>query len=151
MSAETLRRRLREGGQKGQRKRKPYRQRRGRRAYFGDLVQMDGSIYLWLEERGERGSQMHLVDEATSTADGRFYPEETIWEAAGCCGDGSRSTGPRALDTDWKNVCVREATVADKQQEVAPLTQFARRCRRLGYASSICIRCLVESRCGAVV
>jgi hypothetical protein len=31
------------------RKRKPYRQRRERRAHFGELVQMDGSFHHWLE------------------------------------------------------------------------------------------------------
>lgn len=39
VSAESLRRWLRESGQKGVRKRKPYRQRRERRAHFGELVQ----------------------------------------------------------------------------------------------------------------
>jgi transposase-like protein len=133
VSAETLRRWLRESGQKGQRKRKPYRQRRERRAHFGDLVQMDGSFHQWLEERGERGCLMHMVDDATSTAEGRFYPEETIWAAAGVLRRWIEKYGvPRALYTDWKNVYVREGTEAEKQQGLAPLTQFGRMCRDLG-------------------
>ena len=133
VSAETLRRWLRAGGQKGMRKRKPYRQRRERRAHFGELVQMDGSFHQWLEERGERGCLMHMVDDATSTAEGRFYPEETIWAAAGVLRRWIDKYGvPRALYTDWKNVYVREATEAEKQQGVAPLTQFGRMCHDLG-------------------
>ncbi len=38
-----------------QRKRKPYRQRRGRRAHFGELVQLDGSFHRWLEDRAGEG------------------------------------------------------------------------------------------------
>lgn len=133
VSAETLRRWLRAGGQKGMRQRKPYRQRRERRAHFGELVQMDGSFHNWLEERDERGCLMHMVDDATSTAEGRFYPEETIWAAAGVLRRWIEKYGiPRALYTDWKNVYVREATEAEKQQGLVPLTQFGRMCDRLG-------------------
>ena len=133
MSAETLRRWLRAAGQKGMRKRKPYRQRRERRGHFGELVQMDGSFHRWLEERGERGCLMHMVDDATSTAEGRFYPEETIWGAVGVLRGWIEKYGvPRALYTDWKNVYVREATEAEKQAGVVPLTQFGRMCHRLG-------------------
>jgi hypothetical protein len=133
MSAETLRRWLRAGGQKGMRKRKPYRQRRPRREQFGELVQLDGSFHPWLEERGERGCLMHMVDDATSTAEGRFYPEETIWAAAGVLRRWIEKYGiPRALYTDWKNVYVREATEAEKLAGEVPLTQFGRMCRQLG-------------------
>jgi transposase len=133
VSAETLRRWLRESGQKGMRRRKPFRQRRARREHFGELVQMDGSFHQWLEERGQRGCLMHMVDDATSTAEGRFYAEETIWAAAGVLRRWIEKYGiPRALYTDWKNVYVREATEAQKQQGVVPLTQFGRMCRQLG-------------------
>ena len=29
------------------------------------MVQLDGSFHEWLEERGERGCLMHMVDDAT--------------------------------------------------------------------------------------
>jgi len=134
VSRQTLARWLRAAGLwSGARKRKPYRQRRARREHFGELVQMDGSFHLWLEERGERGCLMHMVDDATSTAEGRFYPEETIWAAAGVLRRWIEKYGvPRALYTDWKNVYVREATEAEKLSGVAPLTQFGRMCHQLG-------------------
>ena len=134
VSRQTLARWLRAAGLwSGARQRKPYRQRRERRAHFGELVQMDGSFHLWLEDRGERGCLMHMVDDATSTAEGRFYPEETIWGAVGVLRRWIGKYGvPRALYTDWKNVYVREATEAEKLAGEAPLTQFGRMCRRLG-------------------
>jgi len=133
MSAETLRRWLRESGQRGMRKRQPYRQRRERRAHFGELVQLDGSFHEWLEERADRGCLMHMVDDATSTAEGRFYREETIWGAAGVLRRWIEKHGvPRSLYTDWKNVYVRQATEAEKAAGEAPLTQFGRMCQALG-------------------
>ena len=67
IDAETLRRwMLAEGLWTRERKRKPYRQRRVRRAHFGELVQMDGSFHDWLEERGPRGCLIHMVDDATT-------------------------------------------------------------------------------------
>lgn len=134
VSRQTLTRWLRAAGLwSGVRQRKPYRQRRQRREHFGELVQLDGSFHEWLEERGERGCLMHMVDDATSTAAGRFYPEETIWAAAGVLRHWIEQYGvPRALYTDWKNVYVRAATEAEKLAGEVPLTQFGRMCQRLG-------------------
>jgi len=69
VSAETLRRWLRESGPKPMRRRKPYRQRREPKAHFGELVQMDGSFHCWLEDRAGENCLMHLVDDATSKSD----------------------------------------------------------------------------------
>lgn len=134
VSRQTLARWLRAAGLwSGVRRRKPYRQRRERRKHFGELVQLDGSFHDWLEERGERGCLMHMVDDATSTAEGRFYPEETIWAAVGVLRRWIEKYGvPRALYTDWKNVYVREATQAEKLAGQVPLTQFGRMCQALG-------------------
>lgn len=134
VSRQTLARWLRAAGLwSGSRRRKPYRQRRERRAHFGELVQLDGSFHLWLEERAGRSCLMHLVDDATSTAEARFYAEETIWGAVGVLRHWIEKHGvPRALYTDWKNVYVREATEAEKLAGEAPLTQFGRMCQHLG-------------------
>jgi hypothetical protein len=134
VSRQTLARWLRAAGLwSGARRRKPYRQRRERREHFGELVQMDGSFHEWLEDRGERGCLMHMVDDATSTAEARFFAEETIWGAVGVLRRWIEKYGvPRALYTDWKNVYVREATEAEKLAGQAPLTQFGRMCHQLG-------------------
>ncbi len=63
------------------RKRGRHRHRRERRAYFGSMVQMDGSHHDWFEGRGPRCVLMVLIDDATSRTYARFYDGETL-EAA---------------------------------------------------------------------
>src|ERR1017187_8089245 len=73
---ETLRRwMLAEGLWSPARRRRAHRQRRERRAHFGELVQMDGSFHAWFEERGPEGCLMNMVDDATSTTLGRIGKE----------------------------------------------------------------------------
>src|SRR5882724_1963582 len=131
---ETLRRWMREAGLwQRQRRRKPYRQRRERKAHFGELVQMDGSFHEWLEERGQRGCLMHMVDDATTAALGRFSAEETIWAAAAGLRSWIEHYGvPRALYTDWKNVYVRSPNAQERMRGEVPVTQFGRMCAQLG-------------------
>ena len=132
--AETLRRWMGEAGLwRRARRRQPYRQRRERKAHFGELVQLDGSFHEWLEERGRRGCLMHMVDDASSTVSCQFSWEETIWAAVGVLRGWIERYGvPRALYTDWKNVYVRAATEAEKCEGKEPLTQFGRMCGKLG-------------------
>ena len=66
-----------------QRRRAPYRQRRERKAHFGELVQLDGSFHGWYEDRGPHGCLMTMVDDATSGSDRPgSATKETIWAAA---------------------------------------------------------------------
>jgi transposase len=125
--AETLRRWMGEAGLwRRARRRQPYRQRRERKAHFGELVQLDGSFHEWLEERGRRGCLMHMVDDATSTVSCQFSREETIWAAVGVLRVWIERYGvPRALYTDWKNVYVRAATEAEKCEGRVPVTRLA--------------------------
>jgi transposase len=132
--SETLRRWMKEAGLwRRQRRRKPYRQRREAKAHFGELVQMDGSFHEWLEDRGPRGCLMHMVDDATAQAMGRFSAEETTWAAAGLLrGWIGRYGIPQALYTDWKNVYVRPPNPQERMRGEAAVTQFGRMCARLG-------------------
>lgn len=71
--AETLGRWMREAGLwRRAGRRQPYRQRRERKAHFGELVQWDGSFHDWQEERGRRGCLMHMVDDGTGSVLCRF-------------------------------------------------------------------------------
>ena len=80
---ETLRRwMLAAGLWQRRRHRSPYRQRRERRAHFGELVQLDGSQHPWLETRGPSGCALTLVDDATNRVLLQFAPQETTWAAA---------------------------------------------------------------------
>ncbi len=115
-----------------QRTRTPYRQRRERKAHFGELVQFDGSFHLWYESRGPQRCLITMVDDATSQSAGRFSDEETIWAAAAVLRGWVEQHGvPLALYTDWKNVYVRAATPAEQAGGVVPLTQFGRMCAAL--------------------
>ena len=115
------------------RKRSPHRQRRERKAHFGELVQLDGSFHLWYEDRAPRGCLLTLVDDATSRTLGRLGHAETIWAAADVLRRWIERYGvPHALYTDWKNVYVRTPTAEEQITGAVPLTQFGRMCAALG-------------------
>jgi hypothetical protein len=115
------------------RKRSPYRQRRERKAHFGELVQLDGSFHLWYEARAPRGCLMNLVDDATGRTLARLGGEETIWAAADVLRRWIEAYGvPLALYTDWKNVYVRVPNAEEQSTGAVPLTQFGRMCASLG-------------------
>jgi hypothetical protein len=134
VDGETLRRwMLDEGLWTRERKRKPYRQRRLRRAHFGELVQMDGSFEDWLETRGPRGCLIHMVDDATSTSLATFTLEETTWGVADTLRIWVEKYGiPRALYVDWKTVYLVQPTERQKQEGIVPISQVGRMCAKLG-------------------
>jgi len=134
VNAETLRRwMLAEGLWSRERKRRPYRQRRPRKGHFGELVQLDGSFHHWLEERGERGCLISLVDDATGVTLSRFAREETTWAVAEVVRAWVERYGiPRAIYADWKNVYQHEPTARQQQDGEAPVSQFGRMCAQLG-------------------
>lgn len=77
LSDETLRLWLNEAGiPYKKRKVKKHRQRRERKAHFGELVQIDGSHHDWFEGRGPICVFMGYIDDATNTVHGRFYDYE---------------------------------------------------------------------------
>jgi len=115
------------------RTRAPHRQRRERKAHFGELVQLDGSFHLWYEARGPRGCLMNLVDDATGRTLARLGDEETIWAATDVLRRWIEAYGvPLALYTDWKNVYVRVPNAEEQVTGAVPLTQFGRMCASLG-------------------
>ena len=54
---------------------------RERKAYLGEMVQMDGSHHDWLENRGPRLVLMGYIDDATNRFFGHFYDYEGIYPA----------------------------------------------------------------------
>jgi len=54
---------------------------RERKAYYGEMVQMDGSHHDWLEKRGPRLVLMGYIDDATNRFFGRFYDYEGVYPA----------------------------------------------------------------------
>jgi len=134
VDAETLRRwLLSEGLWHRVRDAPAHRKRRERKAHFGELVQLDGSFEPWLETRAPTACLMDMVDDATSVAQLRFEPQETIWGAVRTLRGWIQRYGiPVALYTDWKNVYVRKPTEAELAEGRVPLTQFGRMCAKLG-------------------
>lgn len=115
------------------RTRAPHRQRRERKAHFGELVQLDGSFHMWYEARAPRGCLMNLVDDATGRTLARLGDEETIWAAVDVLRRWIEAYGvPLALYTDWKNVYVRVPNAEEQATGAVPLTQFGRMCASLG-------------------
>ena len=115
------------------RKAAPHRQRRERKAHRGELLQLDGSFHLWLEDRGPVGCLMDLVDDATGCSVLHFSAEETTWAAVTVLRRWITQYGvPLCLYTDWKTVYLREPTEAERAAGTPPLTQFGRMCATLG-------------------
>ena len=115
------------------RRARPRHRRRERKAHFGELVQLDGSVHDWFEGRGPKACAMTMVDDATGRTIVRFGPEETIWAAAEVLQAWIAAHGaPRALYTDWKNVYLRAPTLNETLRGEQPYTHFGRMCAKLG-------------------
>jgi hypothetical protein len=74
------------GGSNVQRKRRPHRTRRERRAAIGEMIQFDGSPHDWFEGRGPACCMLQAIDDATNRVFLRMVPSEnaadvmlTIW------------------------------------------------------------------------
>ena len=134
VDAETLRRWMLEAGLwSRERKGRGHRQRRERKAHFGERVQLDGSFHDWLEGRGPRGCLMNMVDDATGTTLSWMGKEETTWAAVGVLRAWiERYEVPQALYTDGKNVYVREPNAQEKLRGEEAVTQFGRMWQELG-------------------
>jgi len=130
VAVETLRQWLLSAGLwRRQRRRRPYRQRRPRKEYFGELVQMDGSHHDWFEGRREKAVLMVLIDDATSQVFAWFSEQETTIAAMEAFrGYVARYGLPRALYVDRDSIyrSDREATLAENLAGKQPLTQFGR-------------------------
>ncbi|MFH1449594.1 MAG: helix-turn-helix domain-containing protein, partial [bacterium] len=65
---------------KKERKGRKHRHWRERKAYFGEMVQMDGSHHDWLEGRGPELVLMAYIDDATNTTFARFVDYEGLFQ-----------------------------------------------------------------------
>jgi transposase len=127
---ETLRQWLLSAGLwRKKRRHRPYRQRRARKEYFGELVQMDGSHHDWFEGRRDGAVLMVLIDDATSEVFAWFAEGETTLAAMeALSGYVERYGLPRALYVDRDSIyrCEREPTIAENLAGKEPTTQFGR-------------------------
>jgi len=129
---ETLRRWLVEAGLWAKR-----RKRQKRRAYRGELIQMDGSHHDWFEGRGGWTVLMVMIEDAANRIYARFYEAETTWAAMGLFGRYAWRYGlPQALYVDRDSIyeCRREARIEEALRGEGPQTQFGRAMKVLGVA-----------------
>ena len=133
---ETLRRWLLEAGLwKRQRKRKSYRERRERKAHFGEMLQLDGSHHKWFEDRGGESCLMSLIDDATSLRESYMAEEETTEAAMLVFWSWVDRYGiPYSVYLDRLSVYVsdREPTVEEQLAGIEPKTAFGRALEKLG-------------------
>ena len=131
VSPATLRRwLLAEGLWQRQRRRDVHRQRRPRRACFGELVQMDTSLHEWTEGRGEAMVLITMIDDATSRLLARFYPADTVEAHFDLLGRWLEKYGrPLALYTDRHGIFEAHKK---GQPDYAGETQFSRALTELG-------------------
>jgi transposase len=119
---------LAEGLWTRQRKRKPYRQRRERKAQFGELVQIDGSFHDWFEEGCDSSDfkcLLNMVDDATGKTLARMEAGETTAGIFRLLWKWIESYGiPLALYVDLKTVYV--------SPKKDGWSHVQRVCRRLG-------------------
>ena len=129
----TVRRILVGAGMASPRRRRPplHRVRRQRMSQEGMLVQVDGSVHAWLEERGPRCTLLLAIDDATSTVPYALFRHEEdthgyfllMQELIRRCGV------PLALYSDRH--AVFKHTGEPRQKPAGP-TQFARAMEELG-------------------
>ncbi len=116
---------LAEGLWHRKRQRKPYRARRERRAQFGELVQIDGSIHDWFAE-GRLRCLMNMVDDATSKTQARLESGETTAAVFRILEEWITRYGiPLALYVDLKSVYV-------SSQSTNSFSHVERACEKLG-------------------
>jgi len=136
VARETLRRwLLEEGLWEPRRKSVKHRQRRERRAHFGELVQIDGSHHEWFGTEKGFLCLMDMVDDATGESLALMAEQETTQAAMEVLWMWCERYGiPHAIYVDKKNVYVteREPTREEQLAGKRPLTHFGTACDKLG-------------------
>ena len=115
VSHETLRRWLR-GSQitSAQRKKRPHRRKRERRAAIGEMLQFDGSPHDWFEGRGAPCCLLHAIDDASGRVFLRFAPSENATDVLRTLKTYVERYGiPKSFYTDHGSVFYAENSLTD--------------------------------------
>ena len=118
-----------------QRRKRPHRAWRERRAHVGALIQLDGSHHDWFEGRGPRSVLMAYIDDASSRVFARFYEYEGTIPAMDSFQRYIRQYGiPLAVYADQHSTYQSPAkpTVEEQLAGVKPTSQFGRALGELG-------------------
>lgn len=118
-----------------QRKKRPHRQWRERKARLGEMEQTDGSHHDWFEGRGPKCVLMGYIDDATGRPWGRFEPYEgTLSAMRSLRGYIKRYGIPASLYLD-KHMTYRSPKQQTLEDELAgrrAMSQFQRAAEELG-------------------
>ena len=118
-----------------QRRKRPHRAWRERRAQVGELLQLDGSHHDWFEGRGPRCVLMAYIDDASSRVYARFYAYEgTIPAMDSFMRYVQRYGIPLAIYADKHSTyqSLAPSTVEEQLAGVTPTSQFGRALDELG-------------------
>lgn len=112
-----------------------YRERRERRAQFGDLLQIDGSIHDWFDI-GKHDCLLNMVDDATGVTLAMLDTGETTQILLTCLKKWIEQYGiPNSVYVDLKSVYVGTKHLKNKEDdsdEIAGFSVFQQVCNALG-------------------
>lgn len=136
LSDETLRKWLIESEDWQKRKKvKKHRKWRERKHYIGEMLQGDGSIHDWFEDRGERSVLMGYIDDADSKVFARFYEYEGTIPVMDLTKRYVKKYGiPSSLYMD-KHATYKSTAKQTIEQELngeVPMSQFERAAKEMG-------------------
>lgn len=121
------------------RKKKSHRSRRERRAHFGDMLQIDGSIHKWFDGVEKKQCLMNMVDDATGKTLSLMDDGETTRAAFSLLKWWITDVGiPVSVYVDLKSLYVSPKSLKDKTSEDESLveaewlTHFSAACKKLG-------------------
>lgn len=135
---ETLRLWLKEAGLwHRKRKRQPYRECRERRAAFGDLLQIDGSIHRWFSNDEQHYCLLNMVDDATGICLAQLGTGETTQLLLTTFKRWLELYGiPKAVYVDLKSVYVSPKPLKEKYDDDLLIQEgfsvFEQVCKKLG-------------------
>jgi len=118
-----------------QRKKRPHREWRERKARLGEMEQTDGSHHDWFEGRGPKCVLMGYIDDATGRPWGRFEPYEGTLPAMRSLKGYIKHYGIPAslyLDKHMTYRSPKEQTIEDELAGRRSMSQFQRAAEELG-------------------
>lgn len=132
VSEETVRKWMIEAGLwKRRKKREHHRERRERRAMFGEMIQVDGSLHAWLEDRAPKMTLIAMIDDATSKVILRFAPAEGFPSVMATMRLWLEKFGrPLSIYADRHSIWVAQAGTTGEREE-RDTTQLRRALREL--------------------
>lgn len=117
------------------RKKRPHREWRERKQYFGEMIQADGSHHDWFELGGNKCVLMGYIDDATGTVFARFYTYEGTFPFMDSFRYYIKKYGlPLSVYVDKHSTykSTKKASIEDELKNRRPLSEVERVLKELG-------------------